>query len=198
MPTLDETLLSALLHLPTPEELKFIPRPAESHHTFGAGLLLVAALMVAEALAGKVWHRSLGRRMLFPGILMFLGIGMVVVALIEPQARLVHVTMGLPMMAGGWAEARYRLGEIERKYADIFVVPALVLASVDTLGFHVSGETPTVMSHVGLGLIVLVLAGLRLYQSNRPAALNRSLLISLAIAFIGLDLWLDAIFQPNT
>jgi hypothetical protein len=122
----------------------------------------------------------------------------VVVALIEPQARLVHVTMGLPMMAGGWAEARYRLGEIERKYADIFVVPALVLASVDTLGFHVSGETPTVMSHVGLGLIVLVLAGLRLYQSNRPAALNRSLLISLAIAFIGLDLWLDAIFQPNT
>jgi hypothetical protein len=198
MPVVDETVLSLLLHLPTPEELEFIPRPAESHHTFGAGLLLVAALMAAEALAGKVWHRSMFRRMLFPGILIFLGFGMVAVALIEPAARLVHVTMGLPMMAGGWAEARYRLGEIERKYADVFVVPALVLASIDTLGFHVTGEMPTVMSHVGLGLMVLVVAVLRLYQSSQPAALSRALFISLAITAIGLDLWLDAIFQPNT
>ena len=154
--------------------------------------------MVAEALAGKVWHRSMARRMLFPGILFFLGIGMLVVALIEPAARLVHVTMGLPMMAGGWAESRYRQGEIDRKYADAFVVPALVLAAVDTLGFHVSGPTPVVVSHVGLGILVLVLAGLRLYQSNQPASLNRALLISLGIALIGLDLWLDAIFQTNT
>lgn len=189
--------LSVLLHLPTPEDLPWIPRPAESHHVFGAGLIFIACLMAAESLAGKVWHRSMVRRMLFPGILVFLGWGMVLVAFIEPSARVVHVTMGLPMMAGGWAEARYRLGEIDRRYADALIVPALVLASIDTLGFHVSGEMPVVASHVGLGLVVLIIAGLRLYQSAEPASLHRSLLISLAIALVGLDLWLDAFFQSN-
>jgi hypothetical protein len=193
-----EISLTFLLHLPTPDDLPWIPRPAESHHAFGAGLIFIAVLLVVEALAGKVWHRSMARRMLFPGILVFLGWGMVLVAFIEPSARLVHVTMGLPMIAGGWAEGRYRLGEIDRRYADALIVPALVLASIDTLGFHVSGDMPVIVSHVGLGIMVLVIAALRLYQSAMPASLNRSLLISLAIAFVGLDLWLDALFQANT
>ena len=189
--------LTTLLHLPTPEELPWIPRPAESHHAFGAGLIFVALLLVAESLAGKVWHRSMLRRMMFPSILMFLGVGMVLVAFIEPGARLVHVTMGLPMMAGGWAEARYRVGEMDRRYADALVVPALILASIDTLGFHVGGEMPVIMSHVGLGMMVLIIAGLRLYQSGQPASLQRGLLLSLAIVFVGLDLWLDAFFQRS-
>ena len=194
---MEEIPLTVLLHLPTPEDLPWIPRPAESHHIFGAGLIFIALVLVAESLAGKVWHRSMFRRMLFPGILVFLGWGMVLVAFIEPNARLVHVTMGLPMIAGGWAEARYRLGELDRRYADALVVPSLVLGSIDTLGFHVSGDMPVVMSHVGLGLMVLVIAALRLYQSAQPASLPRSLLISLALAFVGLDLWLDAFFQQS-
>lgn len=188
-------LTQVLLHLPTPEDLQFIPRPSESHHAFGAGLLLVAVLIAAESFAGKVWHRSMLRRMLFPAILVFLGWGMVLVAFIEPAARLVHVIMGVPMIAGGWAEARYRLGEVDRSYADKLIVPALLLAGIDTLGFHVSGPAPVVVSHIGLGLIVIGLAGLRLYQSARPDSLYRSLLISLAVAAIGLDLWVDAVFQ---
>lgn len=191
----EPTILPVLLHLPTPEELWFVPRPSESHHAFGAGLLLVASLLAAETLAGKVWHRAMWRRMLFPCILVFLGWGMVLVAFIEPAARLVHVMMGVPMIAGGWAEYRYRIGEVDRRYADALIVPALVLASIDTLGFHVSGPTPVVLSHIGLGLIVLLLAGLRLYQSAKPDSPYRSLLISLAIAAIGLDLWVDAVFQ---
>ncbi len=189
--------LSVLLHLPTPDDLPWIPRPAESHHVFGAGLLFVAVLLAVESLAGKVWHRSMVRRMLFPGILIFLGWGMVIVAFIEPAARLVHVTMGLPMIAGGWAEARYRLGELDRRYADALVVPALVLASFDTLGFHLSGDMPVIVSHVGLGILVLVLAGLRYYQGLQPGSLNRSLLISLGIALVALDLWIDGFFQSN-
>ncbi len=186
-----------LLHLPTPEEYAFIPRPAESHHVFGAGLLVVAALIAVEALAGQVWHRSAIRRMLFPYVLISLGIGMVVVAFIEPSARLVHVTMGLPLMAGGWAEGRYRQGLLDRKYADALIVPALVLAAIDTLIFHLSGPPPVVISHIGLGALVLGLAWLRLYQSAQPKSMPRSILISLAIAAIGLDLWLDALFQTN-
>ena len=193
-----EAIPLVLLHLPTPEDLPWIPRPAESHHAFGAGMIFLSVLLVVESLAGKVWHRNMTRRMLFPRILIFLGIGMVLVALIEPQARLVHVTMGLPMIAGGWAEGRYRIGELDRKYADVLVVPALVLAAIDTLIFHVSGETTVVVTHVGLGFLVLVVAALRLYQSAQPTSMYRSLVISLAIALVGLDLWVDAVFQANT
>jgi hypothetical protein len=190
-------VLPVLLHLPTPDDIWWIPRPEESHHVFGAGMLLVAALFAAEALAGGVWHRSMLRRMMFPAILVFLGWGMVLVAFIEPAARLVHVTMGIPMIAGGWAEGRYRLGDIDRKYADVLVVPALILAAIDTLGFHVSGPTPVVASHVGLGLIVLGIAWLRLNQSSRPASLYRALAISLALTVLALDLWVDAFFQTR-
>ena len=186
-----------LLHLPTPEEIWWIPRPFESHHVFGAGLLLVAALIATEALAGEVWHRDMKRRMLFPAILIVLGWGLVLVAFIEPYARLVHVTMGLPMIVGGWAEARYRLGEMDRKYADALIVPALMLAAFDTLAFHTTGAPAVVVSHVGLGVIVLLIAGLRLYQSARPQSMLRSLMISAALVLLAGDLWLDALFQSN-
>jgi len=186
-----------LLHLPTPEELWWIPRPAESHHVFGAGLLFVAALIAVEAVAGEVWHRSMVRRMMFPAILVFLGWGLVLVAFIEPYARVVHVTMGLPMIVGGWAEARYRLGEIDRRFADALIVPALGLAAFDTLAFHTTGLTPVVISHVGLGLLVILVAGLRIYQSASPQSLPRALLISLGLMMLAGDLWLDALFQPN-
>ncbi len=186
-----------LLHIPTPEELWWIPRPPESHHVFGAGLLLVAALIAAEALAGEVWHRSMVRRMTFPAILIFLGWGLVLVAFIEPYARIVHVTMGLPMIVGGWAEARYRLGELDRKYADALVVPALGLAAFDTIAFHTTGELPVVISHVGIGLLVVAVAGLRLYQSAQPQSVPRALLISAVLVLLAGDLWLDAFFQSN-
>jgi hypothetical protein len=186
-----------LLHLPTPEELAFIPRPAESHHAFGAGLLLVAALIAVESLSGAVWHRSMVRRLLFPAVLVFLGWGMVVVAFIEPNARLVHVIMGLPMIAGGWAEAKYRLGELDRKFADALIVPALVLAGIDVLGFHLSGPTPVVASHAALGVLVIGMAGLRLYQSAQPSSVYRSMLISLGLVAIGLVLWMDSFFQTS-
>src|SRR5262245_45988434 len=137
-----------LLHLPTPEDWPWIPRPAESHHTFAAGFMVVAGLMAAEALAGSVWHRAMWRRMMFPATLVFMGWGMGLVAFIEPQARLVHVIMGLPLVVGGWAEYRYRLGEISRKVADAFIVPALLLAAFDTLAFHLDGPPGVVYPHM--------------------------------------------------
>src|SRR3970040_968749 len=188
---------AVLLHLPTPEEVWRIPRPFGSHHVFGAGLRFVAALIAVEAAAGEVWHRSMLRRMMFPVILVFLGWGLVLVAFIEPQARVVHVTMGLPMIVGGWAEARYRLGEIDRKFADALIVPALGLAAFDTLAFHTTGTTPVVISHVGLGMLVFLVAGLRLYQSGAPQSLPRALLISLTLVLRAGDLWIDAFFQSN-
>jgi hypothetical protein len=184
-----------LLHLPTPEELPWIPRPAESHHTFAAGFLVIAGLMSAEALSGSVWHRSYFRRMLFPAMLVFMGWGMVVVAFIEPQARLVHVVMGLPLVIGGWAEHRYRMGEIHRKLADALIVPALLLAAFDTLAFHLDGPPGVVYSHMALGLMVVAIAVARVYQSGRPDSLHRALLISVTIVAMSGTLLVDSFLQ---
>jgi len=184
-----------LLHLPTPEELPWIPRPSESHHTFAAGFLVIAGLMVAEALSGSIWHRSSVRRMMFPAMLVFMGWGMVVVAFIEPQARLVHVVMGLPLVVGGWAEHRYRMGEMDRKIADAFIVPALLLAAFDTLAFHLVGPPGVVHSHMALGLMVVAIAFARIYQSSRPESLHRALLISATIVVMSGTLLVDSFLQ---
>jgi len=129
-------------------------------------------------------------------MLVFLGWGMVVVAFIEPQARLVHVVMGLPLVVGGWAEHRYRLSEIRRKVADAFVVPALLLAAFDTLAFHLHGPPGVVYSHLALGIMVVGIAFARLYQSSSAASLRRAMLISLAIVAMSGTLLLDSVMQP--
>lgn len=190
-------LPAVLLHLPSPQDLPFIPRPPESHHAFGAGFLFIGAMITAESLAGKVWHANMLRRLAFPAMLVFLGWGMIAVAFLEPNARLVHLTMGLPLVAGGWAEGRYRLGELDRRYADVFIVPALVLAAIDTAFFHLNNPPGSAIyiTHSLLALLALTIAALRLYQSQQLDSVWRSLFIAMAIVAVGLDLWIDAFFQ---
>ncbi len=101
------------------------------------------------------------------------------------------------MIVGGWAEARYRLGEMERKYTDILIVPALCLAAFDTLAFHTAGSVAVQASHIGIGLLVFLIAGLRLYQSAKPQSVPRAMLISAALVLLAGDLWLDAFFQNS-
>src|SRR4029450_4775686 len=143
----------ALLHIGG--DLRFL-RPAESHHLFGAGFLLIGALMTAESLSGRVWHTSRLRTLMFPAILIMLGWGMVGVTALEPNARAVHLSMGLPMIAGGWAEARSRLENFPHRYADTFIIAGLVMSSIDTVIFHLNGATPTIVSHAGLAVLALV------------------------------------------
>lgn len=175
-------------------DLRFL-RPSESHHLFGAGFLFIGALMTAESLSGRVWHTSRIRTLIFPAILIMLGWGMVAVTALEPNARVVHLLMGLPMIAGGWAEARSRLENFPHRYADTFIVAGLVMASIDTVIFHLNGAEATIISHIGLAVLALVVAFLRLYQASSPQSLSRSLFVSGAVAVIALDLWIDALFQ---
>src|SRR3972149_4920751 len=107
-----------LLHI---GELRMV-QPAESHHVFGAGFLFIGSLMTVEGLSGRGWHRSRARTLMFPAVLILLGWGMIAVTAVEPQARLVHFSMGLPMIAGGWAEARSRLDGFPRPDADVLIV----------------------------------------------------------------------------
>jgi hypothetical protein len=177
----------------------FIPKPSESHHAFGAGFLFIGSLMTVESVSGGVWYRSTMRTLMFPATLVFLGWGMLAVTAIEPNARIAHVSMGLPMIAGGWAEARYRLGDLERKYADVFIVPALALAAADTAFFHLTGGPTSTgfLTHGGLIVLSLVIAALRLYQTAEPRSVWRSLFISAAVIAVGLDLWVDAFYQSS-
>jgi hypothetical protein len=177
-------------------DLRFL-QPFESHHLFGAGFIFIGTLMIAESLAGKIWHASLMRTLVFPATLVFLGWGMIVVTFVEPNARLVHLAMGIPMIAAGWAEARCRLDNFPRRYADAFIVPALLLASLETLGFHLQGPplSASVLTHGGLAALAIVIAGLRLYQSGSPQSLLRGVLVAGAVIAVGLDLWVDGFFQ---
>lgn len=176
--------------------LKFL-HPAESHHAFGAGFLLIGAMMTAETLSGKVWHRSHIRTLIFPATLVMLGWGMMLVTTVEPRARIVHFSMGIPMIAAGWAEARSRLENFPRRYADMFIVPGLVLAAFDTLFFHLTPPltNPVQITHMALAVIALALCGVRLYQSASPQSLNRGLMMSAGVLALGCSLWIDAFFQ---
>jgi len=187
-------LVTPLLHLSL--QTWWVPRPPESHHTFGTGFILVGSLMMAEVLAGKVWHRSRFRTMMLPATLVMLGWGMMAVTFIEPQARLVHFSMGLPLTIGGWAEARYRMGKLSRGVADTFIVPALLLAAVDTAGFHLTGAVTSggFITHGILAVMTVVIAGMRLYQAQMPGSVLRGLALSMCVIVVGMNLYLDAFF----
>ena len=155
-----------LLHLSV--DHPYFPRPAESHVAFGAGFLLLGALMSGESLAGGVWYHSRTRTLFFPAILVLLGLGMLAVTIVEPENRVAHFAMGVPMTVGGWAEARVRFGEMERHYADWFIVSALVFAALETALFHLSGPPTSgiFMTHASIALSAVLIGGLRLYQSR--------------------------------
>jgi hypothetical protein len=184
-----------LLHLAI--NSPWIPRPAESHETFGSGFILVGTIMATEKLSGSVWHRSRLRTMIFPAILVMLGWGMLIVVFVETQARIAHVSMGIPMIAGGWAEARYRLGQIPRSYTDMLIAPSLVLAAVDTAGFHLTGSSNlgVLLAHVSLVISALALAGARVFEGQNIRSLPRGLFVSGLVLLLSLQLYADAWFQ---
>ncbi len=186
-----------LLHISVSNPI--FPRPFESHALFGAGFILLGCMLVAETLAGGVWYRSRMRTMLFPMTLSVLGCAMLAVTVVEPGARLAHFAMGTPMTLGGWAEARLREGTMRRKYADLLLISGLLFAAFETAAFHLKGSSTAgvLVSHAGIVAAGLVLAGLRFYQSQQPASLARSLLIDFAILLVGLDLFVDGMFQPK-
>jgi hypothetical protein len=178
-------------------EHSWMIKPAESHHVFGAGFLLVGALLAVEGLAGGVWHRNKARSMIFPVVLVMMGAGMLAVTVVEPNARVAHFAMGMPLALGGWAEARHRDGLMTRRYADALISVGLLFAAVETGLFHLVGELTSGVfwSHAGLMVMAVVLAGLRFYQGMAPWSANRSLLVAGAIVVVALILFTDSQFQ---
>jgi hypothetical protein len=196
MPELEGVFPLALLHGGGLINSPWVPRPPESHHTFGSGFILLSFLMIAERLSGSVWYRSRLRMMIFPATLVMLGWGMVAVTAIEPRARIAHFAMGVPMIVGGWAEARYRLGQLPRSYADAFIIPALFFAAVDTAGFHLMGQptSPGFLTHASLAVTAVAIAGLRYNESGDVMSLSRGMAMSFGVMLVAFELYADALF----
>ncbi len=188
-------LADVLLHLST--DHLWVPRPPESHHIFGAGFFLLGFVLLMEAFAGGVWYRSRLRTLIFPVTLVLLGWGMLAVTVIEPEARIAHFAMGLPMTIGGWAEARHRFGHMSRRRVDAFLVPALLFAALETGLFHVDPPLTgaDALIHSSLALTALLIALLRYYQSFNVTSLGRSVAIACAVLLVGFELNLDGFLQ---
>ena len=165
----------------------YIPRPQESHHLFGASFLFVGVLLIVETLAGRVWHRSRLRTLIWPGTIMFLGVGMLGVSALDPKQRLIHFTIGLIMLAAGWFEARYRLRKVPRRTADLLIVPALIAGALEIGVFHFHGSlnnSGTV--HVLLGITTAAMALVRVFQTWQPTSMPRHAMmgvVAMALAF---------------
>lgn len=168
------------------------PTAAESHGLFGAGFLFLGGLLVVEALAGSVWHRSRIRVLIWPAAVFALGVGMLVVTYVEPTQKFIHLLLAVLLLGGGLLEACFRLRRVPRSTADIVVVPALILGGLLIGPLHAHGSMvsdPAAQRHVFIGLTGLALGGVRVAQSLRPTSLPLaasfgSLVMALALALI--------------
>jgi hypothetical protein len=167
-----------------------VPRPEESHRLFGAFFLVFGGTLVVEALAGGVWHRSRVRSLFWPGALAFLGFGMFLVAILDPEDRLVHASVGSLLMFAGYIEARYRLGQLHRSTADLWILLGLLAAAAEVGIVHAHGEIQVAAAHVILGLTGVLLAVVRLVQSQAPQSLERSAGFGLIVVLVGAQLLL--------
>ncbi len=175
--------------LPYHELHGYIPEPAESHHLFGAALLFIGILLIVETLAGRVWHRSRLRSMIWPSAIMGLGAGMVVVTALEPNDRLIHFTIGLIMLAAGWFEYRHRMGEIPRRSADFLIIPALIAGGLEIGLFHFHGSfTYSGTVHVLLGVTAGAMALVRLYQTQQLLSMPRHALMGVVVMALAFEL----------
>jgi hypothetical protein len=171
----------------------FVPAPPESHHLFGAGFLFVGVILLLEPLAGQIWYRNKIRASIWPGLAIFMGWGLLVVAMLDPKGRVIHASVGILVMAAGWMELRYRFGEVTRSAADFIVVPALLGAAFEMGVIHARGVMITAVGHAFLGVIAAAMAATRIYQSHDQESFLKAEMIGGLVTSMGLVL---LIFQP--
>jgi len=186
--------VSLLLHI---GNYVFLPTGKETHHLFGAGFLLLGAMMTAESLAGQAWHRNLLRTMMMPLALGILSEGLIVVTFLDTASRPIHLILGLSVLLAGWFEARYRLGFTSRARADGFMVPALLLAGFEVGVIHAHGAlvSGSFSTHVLMGLPTAGLGVLRLYESRDLFSGVRYGFLGAGVVTLGVELLVDARFH---
>jgi len=163
----------------------------EDHRAYGALFLVFGGLLIAEALSGGVWQRSLLRTLLLPATLIPIGAGVVTVSLVQPSPPLIHVGLGALLLAGGLIEVRSRLRQLPRLAADPVAVPALLAAGILIGPVHYEGTiaSPVAVVHWLIAGTIVAMALVRLGQHFRPAsaplmASFGGLVVILAVAFL--------------
>jgi hypothetical protein len=163
--------------------------PQQSHQLFGAGFLFVGVLLIVEALAGHVWHRSRLRTLIWPATIMVLGAGMLAVVALDPKDKLIHFTIGLIMFAAGWVEYRHRQREMPRRTADLWIVPALIAGGMEIGVFHFHGSfTSSGTVHILMGLTAALMAPVRLYQTRLLTSMPRHAFMGVMVIVLAFEL----------
>lgn len=163
------------------------------HPFFGAVFLFIGSLLVVEILAGSVWHRNRLRTMLWPGALIVSGLGMFVVAYVQPTEKPLHLTLALLLLLGGFVEGRYRLGHIPRSTADMFAVPALIMGGVVIGPMHANGPVMSSVAaqmHLLVGVMGFLLAGVRVTQLRLGSTAALDATFGFGVMLLGLSLLL--------
>jgi len=167
----------------------FLPTGGESHRAFGAALLILGSLLLVEVLAGRVWFRRRWRALIWPGALVFLGLGMAVVTLIDPKDKPIHFALAVFLFLAGVLEARYRLGLAPRMGVDMFTIGAALLGGILMGPVHARGELATAAGqrHLLIGITGIGLGIVRAAEFAHPRSLNLRVLFAVLFAFIGLQ-----------
>lgn len=160
------------------------------HPLFGVAFLFIGSLLVVETLAGQVWFRSRLRTMLWPATVILAGLGMLVVSYVQPSQKTLHLSLALLLLAGGYFEARYRLGQIPKTTADLVVIPALILAGLVSGPMHISGPMSSLaaQAHLLVGLMGFALAGIRLTQVRFGSSVALDAGFGMGVMLLGLSL----------
>lgn len=168
----------------------YIPLPWENHRLFGAGFLVLGVILLVEALAGGVWHRASWRSDLWPAFLMVLGWGLIAVAFVDPNDRIIHFLMGAVMLAAGVAERRYRHGRTTLSTTNLFVAPALIAGGLEVGVFHSHGAmtSDAFLAHALLGATAVTIAAARMFASGNPQSVLRASLVAVLVLVLALEL----------
>lgn len=162
------------------------------HPFFGALFVFLGSILIVELLAGNVWRRSVLRRLMWPGALVLMGLALVLVSVVQSTDKTLHFTLAVLFLSGGLMEGRYQLGQIPRRAANAFAIPAFIVGGLVIGPLHVDGvgASASAQAHLLVGVSGWALAGVKLAQLGlrRPVSLDYT--FGFGVMVLGLSLLL--------
>jgi len=158
------------------------------HAFVGAIFLFAGSLLVAELLAGPVSRRHRAMTLVWPAALFGSGIGMLLVTLLQPTEKPLHLTLAVLLLMVSYFEAQYRQGYISRQAADTFQIPALIVGGFVIGPMHANGpmlDSAITQAHLLVGVVSWTLAAVKLAQlgASASATVPLSLRVGLDYSF---------------
>lgn len=177
--------------------------PAEHvHWLFGTGFLILALLLLAEAIVGtEVWRRRAWRAYLFPGTLFLMGVLMWPVMTFFTSSTihmLAHGAWAEVMMAAGAAELALVRGKLHGAWWRTMVALAFLVSGT---AFLIHEQNPWLYQrssflHHALGWLLLATAIIPLARALRPRSVVLGSAFALVFVVIAVMLYADRDVAP--